>query len=236
MRIKYKNIGIVANDAGSANIIAYWIKNLKYKNFFINVSGPALKIFKTLKINKILNLNIKTILKKSDFIISGTSHKSLNDHKIRVLSKKKNIKCAGVLDHWVTFREGFTYKKKLILPDEIWVTNKIAYKIAKKEFKKQKIFIKENLYEKGFCRDIERNKKKNLLKILYLSEPFLDKTQELAIKKFLKIIKNKKKIKIIFIGSSGFNKGKKDYMLYAASKSALVSLYVSAREVLKKKI
>ena len=47
--------------------------------------------------------------------------------------------------------------------------------------------------------------------------------------------KNKKKIKIIFIGSSGFNKGKKDYMLYAASKSALVSLYVSAREILKKK-
>ena len=30
--------------------------------------------------------------------------------------------------------------------------------------------------------------------------------------------KNKKKIKIIFIGSSGYNKGKKDYMLYAASK------------------
>lgn len=47
--------------------------------------------------------------------------------------------------------------------------------------------------------------------------------------------KNKKKIIIIFIGSSGFNKGKKDYMLYAASKSALASLYVSAREILKKK-
>ena len=47
--------------------------------------------------------------------------------------------------------------------------------------------------------------------------------------------KNKKKIKIIFIGSSGFNKGKKDYMLYAASKSALVSLYVSANKTLKKK-
>jgi len=47
--------------------------------------------------------------------------------------------------------------------------------------------------------------------------------------------KDKKKIKIIFIGSSGFNKGKKDYMLYAASKSALTSLYVSAYKSLKKK-
>ena len=47
--------------------------------------------------------------------------------------------------------------------------------------------------------------------------------------------KIKKKIKIIFIGSSGFNKGKKNYMLYAASKSALASLYVSAKETLKKK-
>ena len=46
---------------------------------------------------------------------------------------------------------------------------------------------------------------------------------------------DKKKVKIIFIGSSGFNKGKKDYMLYAASKSALTSLYVSAHKFLKKK-
>lgn len=46
---------------------------------------------------------------------------------------------------------------------------------------------------------------------------------------------NKKNRKIVLVGSSGYNKGKKDYMLYSASKSALHSLYLSANEILKKK-
>ena len=46
---------------------------------------------------------------------------------------------------------------------------------------------------------------------------------------------NKKNRKIVLIGSSGYNKGKKDYMLYSASKNALHSLYLSAKEILKKK-
>ena len=44
-----------------------------------------------------------------------------------------------------------------------------------------------------------------------------------------------KKRKIILIGSSAYKKGKKDYMLYSASKSALHNLFLSAHAVLKKK-
>ena len=47
--------------------------------------------------------------------------------------------------------------------------------------------------------------------------------------------KNKSNVKIILVGSSGYNKGKKDYMLYSASKSALHNLYKSSKEILKKK-
>ena len=39
-----------------------------------------------------------------------------------------------------------------------------------------------------------------------------------------------KKVKIIFIGSSSYNHGKKDYMLYSSSKAALFNLYEGAKE------
>ncbi len=42
--------------------------------------------------------------------------------------------------------------------------------------------------------------------------------------------KQKKRVKIILIGSSAYSGPRKDYMLYAASKAALNSLYKSAKE------
>ena len=68
------------------------------------------------------------------------------DHKARYLSKKYNKKVIGLLDHWTLYKEGFTFKNRILLPDEIWVTNKKALKIAQKQFNK-KIFLKKNLIE-----------------------------------------------------------------------------------------
>ena len=46
--------------------------------------------------------------------------------------------------------------------------------------------------------------------------------------------KNKQKIKIYFIGSNAHNKARKNYILYAASKSALNSIIKSAKELFLK--
>ena len=108
---KFKNIGIVANDAASGNIISHWIKKYNNINYYIKVEGPAKKIFKRLKIKGKLNTNYTTIIKKSDFIISGTSAKSKIDHKIRILANKNNIPNAGVLDHWVYLKKDFCLTK-----------------------------------------------------------------------------------------------------------------------------
>jgi len=39
-----------------------------------------------------------------------------------------------------------------------------------------------------------------------------------------------KKVKIIFVGSSSYNSGKKDYMLYSSSKAALFNMYEGAKD------
>ena len=52
------------------------------------------------------------------------------------------------------------------------------------------------------------------------------------IKYYLKTL-TKKKVKIIFIGSSSYKKGKGNYMLYTSSKAALHNLYQAAKEKFK---
>jgi hypothetical protein len=223
MILKFKNVGIVAHDAASGNIILHWIKKYNNNNYFIKVEGPAKKIFKKNKIKNKLNTSYEEIIKKSDFIISGTSAKSKIDHKIRIFANKKNIPNAGILDHWDLFKEGFLFNKKLILPSEIWVTNTNAFKLAKKIFKQKIIKIKKNIYEEEILRKIYKDKKSNKKKLLYLLEPFKDKTQEKAIINFYAKLDSQKKIEIIFKPhpSENINKYKKIIMKHRKFKSKI---------------
>ena len=119
------------------------------------------------------------------------------DHKARYLSKKYNKKVIGLLDHWTLYKEGFTFKNKILLPDEIWVTNKNALKIAQKQFNK-KILLKKNLIEYYASR---LKKKKNYKNFLYILEPLNNKTEFKILKNFLNFIKNnnlQKKINLKF--------------------------------------
>ena len=46
-------------------------------------------------------------------------------------------------------------------------------------------------------------------------------------------LKKKSKVKIMFVGSNSFNKPRKNYVLYVASKSALNNIYISCKELFK---
>ena len=193
-----KTVGIVCNDAGSANIIIHWVINYNY-NYLIKVSGPAKQIFREMLPNKKINYDLIKLIKKSDIIISGTSAKSNIDHKARLLSKKNGKKVIGLLDHWTLYKEGFTYNNKFNLPSEIWVTNKKASTIAKKKFKNSIIKIKKNILEEK----ISNIKKKNnrFKNYLYLLEPLDNNTEFFILKKFFRFLKKnnlEKKIELIF--------------------------------------
>jgi len=196
---KIKKVGIVCNDAGSANIIVNWVKFYNYK-YFIKVQGPAKKIFKRILPNLYLNTSLTNLVNKSEIIITGTSNISSLENRARVLSIKNKKKVVAVMDHWVLYKEGLVYKNKLILPDEVWVTNKNSFIKAKKIFKKTKIKQKKNLLEKSI-QNIKKNKKKNFRNYLYFLEPINNLIEFLALKKFLFfLLKNQinKKINIIF--------------------------------------
>ena len=196
---KNKNIGIVCNDAGSANIIIYWVKKFRY-NYIIKVTGPAKKIFFEIQPKLKYERKLKTLVEKSDIIISGTSAKSTIDHRARYLSKKYKKKVIGLLDHWTLYKEGFTHNNKILLPDEIWVTDNKAKKIADKQFKSIKIKKKQNLLQ-IYASKIPRKKIKKIINILYILEPINNNIEFDILKEFLIFLKKNdlyKKINIIF--------------------------------------
>ena len=84
------------------------------------------------------------------------------------------------LDHWVNYKQRFILNKKLILPNEIWVSDTLAYTIAKETFQnklkikkiKNYYFDKAKKYFKLKKKKTSNNNKKN--NILYLCEPIDD--------------------------------------------------------------
>ena len=55
------------------------------------------------------------------------------------------------------------------------------------------------------------------------------------VKYYLNQKKNGKKITLLFIGSTAYKTGKKDYLLYSSSKAALHNLYQGAKKILSPK-
>ena len=173
-----KNFTIVSHDAGGAEILSHWLKNKKC--FFSTVlKGPAINIFKNNGI-EITNYQLIEGIEKSNIVITGTSWQSNLEKEAIFLSKKMGKYTISILDHWVNYKERFTYKEHLNLPDEIWVTDKYAFSLANNLFKKTIIKKKLNYYLLSIKKEIENkeSKKRKIsknyfnsnLKGLYLAE------------------------------------------------------------------
>ena len=180
------NILVVSCDAGGSEIISAYIKKkLSKNNYLCVVGGPAVSIFKKRGLDKNIiggfNNNPKGFFEKYnkiDLILAGVGWVSDMSMNFLEEAKKRNIKTAVYLDHWVDYRERFGYPRidwKKKLPDEIWVGDKAAFKIAKKQFLREKIRLVPNEFFKEiklvYKKFVAQNKIENKHNILFLSEP-----------------------------------------------------------------
>jgi hypothetical protein len=164
-------VGVCCHDAGAAEIISSYIKQKNISPLYY-LSGPAIKVFER-KIGCIDNIFMLDIVNKSEWLLCGTSWKSDLEWNIIKEAKKQQKKVIVFLDHWINYRERFIRNNEEYLPDEIWVGDHYAEKIAKEIFSNLKIKLIENPY----LLDI----KKQLLKlgknrvesnsVLYVCEP-----------------------------------------------------------------
>lgn len=186
-----KKILVSCVDAGGANIINHWIKK-RNDDFFFYLKGPAKKIFKKKNIKKTELFSIRF-----DEIITGTSTYHELEKYVRKIAIDRKIYSTTFLDHYINYYRRFLYKKKLVLPNQIYTFDKYSTYLAKKTFKRLKIKQQINYFEKDILKRIKRkryNKKK--MNILFISEIFLNnkklsKMVNLKFVQFLKILRER---------------------------------------------
>lgn len=192
---------VVTHDSGGAELISSYLRYNK-KKFDYFLQGPALRIFKRKFKKNFKNLkmhNLEKKIQKSDIVLTGTSWESDLEKKSILLCKKNKVRVLSFIDHWVNYSERFKLKSKVILPDEIWVSDKYSQNIAFNKFDIP-IKLKKNYYFKEILNDYKKLKKKklNIFDFLFLSEPIkkhfpkLNYSEYTCFKKFIKLLKRKK--------------------------------------------
>jgi hypothetical protein len=175
-----KYIGIVAHDAGGANILASYCRR-KPDNYRYLLQGPAKAIFnKTLLIES--EDNSERFVSECHSFICGTSGKSDFERSIFAQARILNKETTAILDHWVNYRERFLLNGKLVLPNNLITVDRYAYQIAKETFPESKIEKINNLYLEDFYNHYKeltlQKESSDKSEILYISEGFTEHKSE----------------------------------------------------------
>lgn len=166
-------IAIVSHDAGGAEILSSWIGHNQQAHCLV-LGGPAVDIFRR-KFGKIQLFSLDEALKNCDWVLCGTSWQSDLEKNAIQQSKLIGKKVIAFLDHWIDYPARFSFNNRNIFPDEIWVSDLDAFKLAKYYFSDVKIRLISNPYFKDLL--VEIDKYKNLKmpsegsSVLYVCEP-----------------------------------------------------------------
>jgi len=113
---------------------------------------------------------------KSEWLLCGTSFLSDLEWRAIGLARQAGKRCVVVLDHWVNYRQRFIRHGQCHWPDEIWVGDKIAARIAREELP----HLKQTFVPNPYFMDIQDELKTisplprvsgSGLNILYVCEP-----------------------------------------------------------------
>lgn len=126
-----KPIAVICHDAGSANVIKHWFEGVdEGVHYFLY--GPAKKIWDSNKAQVYLDTELK--LHHFGCLVSGTGWASAVEHNARIQAALLGLKSVAVLDHWVNYSSRFERSGLIQFPDELWVADHAAHKIAKETF------------------------------------------------------------------------------------------------------
>lgn len=165
---------IVSHDAGGAEILSSYVRRNKLNPLYV-LEGPSRKIFER-KVGVIQTLPLEQALLQASSILCSTSWQSDLEFNAIKLAKKLGKPSVAFLDHWVNYPERFTRKGETCLPNEIWVGDTIAKKMAERVFPYQSVCLKENPYFLDVLDEIELidHPRRNIsdgISILYVCEP-----------------------------------------------------------------
>jgi hypothetical protein len=133
-------------------MVSSWLRheNLQQQVVWTELGGPAVDIFKR-KLPAMFYEEQDFGVSRPALLISGTGVTGFEtEHRLK--AQTSGIRTVAYIDHWKNYRERFQETKwmttptGLVLPEEIWVTDKYARALARDQFDEVPIIIKGNPY------------------------------------------------------------------------------------------
>ena len=137
-------LAVVSHDAGGAEILSSWLRQ-RQEPYCLVLDGPAVAIFQR-KLGKCQTLPLADAIELCDWMLCGTSSQSKLEKQAIAQAKAVGKKVIAFLDHWVSYIVRFQLDGVTVLPDEIWVADIYAEKIALKTFPGVKVVLTPNPY------------------------------------------------------------------------------------------
>jgi hypothetical protein len=137
-------LAVVAHDAGGAEILSSYLRKTRLPAC-LTLDGPALKIFER-KLGALQLFPLEQAIAKSSQVLCGTSWQSNLEFEAIQQAHATQKHSIAFIDHWVNYRERFIRSGVTCHPDEIWVGDAIAAKIACEEFAHVPVKVVGNPY------------------------------------------------------------------------------------------
>ena len=117
------------------------------------LDGPATKVFVN-KLGMVNTLTLKDAVEQADSLLCGPSWQSDLEWRAIALSRKMGKRSISFLDHWINYQERFIRDGVQYLPDEIWVGDANAEKLAEAEFPGTPVRLVPNPYFNDIRRQV----------------------------------------------------------------------------------
>jgi len=163
-------IAVVSHDAGGAEILSSWLLR-NQEPYCLVLDGPAVAIFQR-KLGVCEKISLAQAIKMCDWVLCGTSWESnLEKHAI-AQAKASDKKVIAFLDHWVNYPARFQLEGVTVQPDEIWVGDVDAERIAQELFPRIQVVLRSNPYFKDLLAETrDRSHDTQNSSVLYVCEP-----------------------------------------------------------------
>lgn len=125
-------VGIVAHDAGGAEILASYAAQNELDARYA-LAGPAIDVFRR-KLGDVPITSVERLLEEADWLLCGTSWQSDSEWQATRLARAAGKKAVSFLDHWVNYVQRYVRDGETVLPDEIWVGDPYARTLAEELF------------------------------------------------------------------------------------------------------
>ena len=174
-------LALVCHDAGAANLIFAWMHAHVALapdvagDWRLLALGPAEGLWSARSLPQVrLCRTIDEVLEGAEVLVSGTGWASDIEYDSIRTARRLGIKSIAVIDHWTNYRQRFIRNNIEELPDQIWVADEYAKRMAESEFADIDVIQKPNLFLENLVQEIQSYKhEKNRAggHVLYVLEP-----------------------------------------------------------------